>query len=126
MKYNLDCIRQVLLTLKNNLNIAMNMFNKLSPLSLLCSIHIEERKRTQTANGGTWGLPVLIIALIALAVGVIGLFIALNALREAKSANKNRDLSEFAAAFETLEPSDKEKVMKYIEEIKDKRNKPQS
>lgn len=126
MKYNLYCIRQVLLTLENNLNIAMNMFSKLSLLSFLFSIHIEERKRTQTANGSTCDLPVLIIALIALAVGVIGLFIALKALHEAQIANKNRDLSEFAAAFETLEPSDKEKVMKYIEEIKDKRNKPRS
>lgn len=104
----------------------MNVFSKLSVLIFLCSIHIEERKRIQTANGGTWGLPVLIIALAALAVGVIGLVIALKALREAKSANKNRDLSEFAAAFETLEPSDKEKVIKYIEEIKGKHNKPQS
>lgn len=124
MKYNLYCICQVLLTLENNLNISMNMFNKLSPLSLLFSIHIE--KRTHTASGGTWGLPVLIIALVALAVGAIGLFIAMKALSEAKSANKSKDLSEFTAAFETLEPSDKEKVMKYIEEIKDKRDKPRS
>lgn len=106
------------------------MFSKLSLLSLLCSIHIEERThthtRTQTANGSACDLLVLIIALIALVVGLTGLFIALNALRKAKSANKNRDLSEFAAAFEALEPSDKEKVMKYIEEIKDKRSKPRS
>lgn len=99
------------------------MFSKLSLLNLLCSIHIEERTRTrtqtrtQTASGSTWDLLVLIIALVALAVGVIGLVIALRALREAKNANKNRDLLEFAAAFETLEPSDKEKVIKYIEEI---------
>ncbi len=104
------------------------MFSKLSLLSPLCSIHIEERTRThtRTANGGACDLLVLIIALIAFAVAVIGLVIALNALRKAKSANKNRDLSEFAAAFETLEPSDKEKVMKYIEEIKSERNKPRS
>lgn len=102
------------------------MFSKLSLLSFLFSIHIEKRTHTQTANGSTWDLPVLIIALVALAVGVIGLVIALNALREAKSANKNRELSEFAAVFETLEPSDKEKVLKYIEEIKSERNKPQS
>lgn len=106
------------------------MFSKLSLLSLLCSIHIEERTRThtrtQTANGSACDLLVLIIALAALAVGVIGLVIALKALCEAKNANKNRDLSEFAAAFEMLEPSDKEKVIKYIEEIKSKRNKPRS
>lgn len=72
----------------------MNMFSKLSLLSFLCSIHIEEHKRTQTANGGTWYLPVLIIALAALAVGVIGLVIVLKALREAKSANKNRNIKE--------------------------------
>lgn len=104
----------------------MSMFSKLLLLSLLCSIHIEERTRThtRTANGSACDLPVVIIALVALAVGLTGLFIALNALREAKSANKNRDLSEFAAAFETLEPSDKEKVMKYIKEIKAKRNEP--
>lgn len=108
----------------------MNLFSKLSLLSLLCSIHIEERTRTHTrtqiANGSACDLLVLIIALIAFAVGLAGLFIALNALREAKSANKNRDLSEFAAAFETLEPSEKEKVIKYIEEIKSERNKPRS
>ncbi len=95
----------------------MNMFSKLSLLGLLFSIYIEERKRTQTATGSAWGLPVLIIALVALAVGVIGLVIALKALREAKSVNKNKDLSGFAATFETLEPADKEKVIKYIEEI---------
>lgn len=106
----------------------LSMFIKLSLLSLLCSIHIEEltRTHTRTANGSACDLLVLIIALVALAVGLTGLFIALNALREAKSANKNRDLSEFAAAFETLEPSDKEKVMKYIKEIKAKRNEPRS
>lgn len=108
----------------------MNMFSKLSLLSLLCSIHIEERTltrtRTQTANGSACDLLVLIIALIAFAVAVIGLVIALNALRKAKSANKNKDLLEFASAFETLEPSAKEKVMKYIAEIKDKSNKPSS
>lgn len=97
----------------------LSIFSKLSLLSLLCSIHIEERTRTRTriANGSTWDLPVVIIALVALAFGVIALVVALKALREAKSASKNRDLSEFAAAFETLEPSDKEKVIKYIEEI---------
>lgn len=87
-------------------------------------MHIEKREHIQTANGGV--LLVLMISLAALAVGVIGLIIALKALHEAKNANKNSDLSEFAAAFETLEPSDKEKVMKYIEEIKGERNKPRS
>lgn len=104
----------------------MNMFSKLSLLNVLFSIRIEEHTRTQTANGNACYLPVFIIALIALAVGMIGLVIALNALREAKSANKTKDISEFAAAFETLEPSDKEKVLKYIEEIKSERNKPRS
>lgn len=106
----------------------LSMFIKLSLLSLLCSIHIVEitRTHTRTANGSTCELPVLIIALFALAFGVIALVVALKALRESKSANKNRDLSEFAAAFETLEPSDKEKVMKYIKEIKAKRNEPRS
>lgn len=95
----------------------LSMFSKQSLLCLLSSIHIEESKHTRTATGSTWDLPVLIIALVALAVGVIGLVIALKALREAKNANKNRDLSGFATAFEALEPSDKEKVIKYIEEL---------
>lgn len=97
----------------------LSMFIKLSLLSLLCSIHIEEltRTHTRTANGSACDLLVLIIALVALAVGVIALVVALKALREAKSASKNRDLSEFAASFETLEPVNKEKVIKYIEEI---------
>lgn len=93
------------------------MFSKLSLLCFLLSIHIEESKHTQTAIRRTWDLPVLIIALVALAVGAVGLVIALKALREAKSVSKSRDLSEFAVAFETLEPANKEKVIKYIEEL---------
>lgn len=96
------------------------MLGNLSLLRFTCSVHVEKNERILTASGNGGVLLVLIIALVALAVGILGLFIAVKALREAKSANKNSDLSEFSAAFDTLEPSDKEKVMQYIEEIKGK------